>query len=349
MHALVFHGSRDIRYESYADPSLTVDNGVILRVTMASICGSDLHIYHGDHIGETNYGADVEPFCVGHEFIGEVVAVGPQVHRFRVGDHVLAAGGTGCGTCIACVSRTGRCARATAFGLGARLQGGQAELVQVPNADTTLLRIPEGVSDEQAILLTDALATAHFGVGRADVAPGDRVAIVGLGPIGLLGIELAFVRGASEVFAIDPVAQRRDHAARLGATPIAAGPDARAELSERTNGVFVDRVFEASGAKAAAESVPGLVRHGGTASFIGLPQGDTALPMRQLIYKNLTVRAGVAPVPQLWAELIPLLQQGRVKGDGLFSHRLPLSAGTEAYRIFDGREDGVLKILLNVS
>ena len=151
------------------------------------------------------------------------------------------------------------------------------------------------------------------------------------------------------MFAIDPVAQRRDHAARLGATPIAAGPDARALLSELTNGAMVDKVFEASGSKAAVESVPALVRHGGTASFIGLPQGDTALLMKQLIYKNLTIRAGVAPVPQMWAELIPLLQQGRVRADGLFSHHLNLSDGAEGYRIFDGRTDGVLKIMFNVS
>ena len=182
MHALVFHGPRDIRYETYEDPTLTVDNGVILKVTHSSICGSDLHIYHGDAIGQTNYAADVEPFCVGHEFIGEIVAAGSQVYRFAVGDKVLAAGGSGCGSCAACVSRTGRCARATAFGLSTRLQGGQAEFVQVPNADVTLSHIPEGVSDEQAILLTDALATAHFGVGRADIAPGDRVAIVGSRP-----------------------------------------------------------------------------------------------------------------------------------------------------------------------
>lgn len=348
MHALVFHGPRDIRFESYPDPSLTLDNAVILRVTLSSICGSDLHIYHGDAIGSTDYAAGVEPFCVGHEFIGEVVATGTQVHRFRVGDRVLAAGGSGCGTCAACRSRIGHCVKATAFGLSTRLQGGQAEFVQVPNADRTLHAIPDGVSDDQAVLLTDALATAHFGVGRADIAPGDRVAIVGLGPIGLLGVELAFLRGASQVFAIDPVVGRREHAASLGATAVPAGPEARAIVRDRTNGGMVDRVFEASGARGAIDAVPGLLRHGGTASFIGLPQGDSALPMRQLLYKNLTVRAGVAPVTEMWDELIPLLQSGRLRGEGLFSHRLSLADGAEGYRLFDRRDDGVVKILFSV-
>jgi alcohol dehydrogenase len=348
VHALVFHGPRDIRFEHYDDPSLTIDNAVILKVTLCSICGSDLHIFHGDRIGVTDYSAAQAPFCVGHEFIGEVVETGRDVFRFRVGDKVLAAGGTGCGTCDTCRARVGHCRKATAFGLSTDLQGGQAEYVQVPNADLTLHDVPEGVSDEQAVLLTDALATAHFGVSRADIAPGDRVAVVGLGPIGLLGVELALVRGASEVFAIDPVESRRLRAEALGATPVPAGPEARSIVRDLTGGRMVDRVFEASGVRAAVESVPGLLRHGGTASFIGLPQGDPGFSMRQMLYKNLTVRAGLANVTQAWGEVIPLLQKGRVTGADLFSHRLPLSEGAEGYRLFDAREDDVLKILFTV-
>lgn len=347
MKALVFHGARDIRFEDYADPSLRFDHAVILRVTHCSICGSDLHIYHGDKIGKTDYSAGVEPFCVGHEFIGEIVAKGNDVHRFAVGDRVIAAGGSGCGECGACISRVGRCAKSTAFGLSTRLQGGQAEFAQVPNADVTLMKIPEGVSDDQAVLLTDALATAHFGVGRADIAPGSHVAVVGLGPIGLLGIELAFARGAATVFAVDPVETRRRHAASLGA--VALHPDdARDSIREHTKGAGCDSVFEASGARGAIALVPSLARHGATASFIGLPQGDTAVPMRDIIYRNLTVRAGVANVVAQWESLVPLLQSGRVKGDGLFTHRMNLSEGAEGYRMFDAREEGVMKIMFEL-
>jgi len=349
MKALVFHGPRDIRFESYPDPSLTIDNAVLLKVTKSSICGSDLHIYHGDKIGRTDYSAEQPAFCVGHEFIGEIVAAGKDVFRFRVGDRVLAAGGTGCGVCDACRSRMGHCSKANAFGLSTDLQGGQAEFVQVPNADMTLLRIPEGVSDDQAILLTDAMATAHFGIGRADVEPGDAVAVVGLGPIGLLGIELAYARGASTVFAIDPVAGRRAKATALGAVAVDPGVarDVIAQTLGRRSGV--DRVFEASGARSSVELVPTLVRHGGNASFIGLPQGDTGLSLRQVLYRNLTVRAGVASVTEQWSQLVPLLQSGRVRGEGLFSHRLPLSEGAEGYRLFDAREDGVIKVMFDVA
>lgn len=349
MKALVFHGPRDIRYDEHPDPRLRFDHSVVIRVQLSSICGSDLHLYHGDRIGKTDYSAGVERFCVGHEFLGEVVETGPAVHLFSVGDRVLAGGGTGCGRCAACLSRTGRCPVATAFGLSRDLEGGQAEYAEIPNADLSALRVPDGVSDEQAILLTDALATAHFGVGRADIAPGDVVVVSGLGPIGLLGVELAFLRGASLVVAVDPVASRRQHASGLGAVVAAPGDEAKALVREVTAGRGADRVFEASGARASVTAVPGLLGWGGTASFIGLPQGDTALPLRQLMYKNQTMRAGIANVTAAWPQVVPLLQTGRLRGEGLFSHRLPLSDGAEGYRLFDAREEGTSKILFEVT
>ncbi len=348
MKALVFNAPRDIRYEDYDDPELTVDNAVIVKVTKCSICGSDLHIYHGDAIGKVEYGKGLEPFCVGHEFIGEVVEAGPMVFNSSVGDRVFVAGGAGCGHCRACRSGVGGCPATMAFGCSARLQGGQAEFVQVPNADRTIRTIPEFLSDEQALLLTDALATAKFGIDRSDIRPGDTVAVVGLGPIGLLGVELASLSGAAQVIAIDPVAARRDHASRLGATALAPGDDLVASVRQATGGSLVNCCFEASGAAGAITSVPRIMRSGGTASFIGLPQGGTGLDMAQLIYRSLTVRAGVAPVPQLWPSLLPLLESGRLRADGLFTHRMPLSEGAEGYRLFDARDDGVLKILFEL-
>jgi 2-desacetyl-2-hydroxyethyl bacteriochlorophyllide A dehydrogenase len=349
MKALVFNGPRDIRYESFDDPKLEIDNAVILKIEKCSICGSDLHMYHGDHIGSADYGAGVEKFCVGHEFIGEVVEVGSHSHGHKVGDKVLAAGGTGCGTCDLCrTGRAGQCPAATAFGLSHALNGGQAEYVQIPNADQCLMKIPEGVSDEHAILLTDAMATASFGIGNSGVEAGQSIAIVGLGPIGLIGIELALLRGASQVFAIDPVPERRAHAAKLGANALEPGAEAMGKIKDATRG-GVDCVFEASGAKAAVDSVLPMVRAGGTVSFIGLPQPEVALPLALVLYKNITVKAGIAPVPQLWPGLVPLIQQGRLKAQGLFSHNMSMSDGAEAYRMFDAREDGVVKILMDVA
>lgn len=344
----MFNGPKDVRYEDYPDPQLGSNNSVILKVTKCSICGSDLHMYHGENIGDANYAGSVDKFCVGHEFIGEIVETGTAVFNFKIGQRVLAAGGTGCGKCNKCMSGYSReCSHITAFGLSTKLQGGQAEYVNVPNADFTLHAIPEGVSDDQAVLLTDGMATAFFGLNRTNLQPGDTVAVVGLGPIGLIGVELAYILGASRVFAIDPVEARRRQAEQLGATAIA--PDnARQTIKDQTKGFGVKRIFEASGAKAAVALTTAIASRGSTVSFIGLPQPDVTLPLPHLLFKDIQIRAGVASPTREWESLIPLLQGGRLKADGLFSHRMMLSEGQEAYRMFDAREDGVLKIMLDV-
>lgn len=350
MKALVYNGPRDIRFESFKDPELASPNSAIVKVKSCSICGSDLHIYHGDHIGSADYGSDVKKFCVGHEFIGEVVESGPDAHGLKVGDKVLAAGGAGCGKCKHCRSgKSQKCHAVTAFGLSAAMNGGQAEFINVPNADATLMPIPDGISDEQAVLVTDAAATAYFGITNADVQPGGTVVVVGLGPIGLIGVELAFILGASKVFAIDPVEERRARATKLGATSFAPGNEAFAQIKDQTEGRGAHSVFEASGAKSAVDSAVRLVRPNGTLSFIGLPQPDVTLPLMTLLYKNITVRAGVAPVPLFWEHLVPLMQQGRLKTSGLFTHTLNLSEGAEAYELFEGRKDSVVKVMMKVS
>jgi threonine dehydrogenase-like Zn-dependent dehydrogenase len=227
------------------------------------------------------------------------------------------------------------------------MNGGQAEFVNVPMADLILQPIPEGVTVEQSILLTDAMCTAYFGLARTNLVPGDVVAVVGLGPIGLIGVELAFTLGASEVFAIDPVSHRRDHAEALGAAALDPS-EALPVIMEKTRGAGVPRVFEASGSKDAVALAIKIAGRGSTASFVGLPQPDVQLPMLKVLFKDITIRAGVASVIDQWPHLIPLLQHGRLKAEGLFSHTLTLSEGAEAYRMFDRREDNVLKIMMTV-
>lgn len=348
MKALVFNGKRDIRYESFDDPKMERPNGAILKVTSCSICGSDLHMYHGENIGGQDYGGTIEKFCTGHEFIGEVVEVGPDTHTFKVGDKVLSGGGTGCGHCDICrKGRTLECRRLTAFGISPDLQGGQAEYVFVPNADGTLLRC-DGFTDEQALLMTDAMATAQFGINRCDIAPDDIVIISGLGPIGLIAIELAYLQGASVVYAIDPVETRRDHAANLGAIALTPGREASSRLKNDTKGEGADCLFEASGASSAIKAAPKFMRIGGTISMIGLPQPGTAIDMQQILFRNITLRAGVARVQEEWDQLRSLIRSGRLKANGLFTHHYDLSEGAEAYRAFDGREAGVIKMKINV-
>ena len=165
MRGLVYHGPRDVRCDSLPDPTPSDSRGAVLRVERASICGSDLHLYHGAL-------ASPPGFTIGHEFVGEVVEVGSDVRRFQVGDRVLASGVIGCGECSQCLrGRVVRCERAPAqvYGVSPLLPGGQAEAVAVPAADRWLLAIPDGVSVEQAVLLTDILPTGFFGAKNADL------------------------------------------------------------------------------------------------------------------------------------------------------------------------------------
>ena len=348
MKALVFNGEKKIQYESFDDPKIQDDGNVIIQVQRCSICGSDLHMYHGDRIGPHDYSKPMERFCTGHETIGEVVEVGKAVRNHKVGDRILVAGGVGCGECRRC--RMGQFNQCEGRGLGAYgthpgLHGGHAEYLQVYNADLGAAPIPDGVSDEQAILLTDALATGYYGVKTADVQPGDRVAVIGQGPVGLMAAEAAMAVGASRVYAIDPVFERREMAARFGATPLA--PDeAKAQIREDTAGLGVDVVIEAVGVGPTLQQAFSVCRQGGRVSILGILQASTPVPMHYAQMKSIRVHAGVAGVADSWAELIPLVQAGRINGDGVFTHYFSLSEGAEAFRLFDAHEDGVMKVMM---
>lgn len=248
MKALRYFGTRDIRYDDMADPQIEDDRDAIVKMDACSICGSDLHIYHGHGFSEDR------GFCVGHEAVGEVVEIGRGVRQLKVGDKVMMPAAVGCGACRSCLSGDViHCANGAGgcYGLSARLQGVQAEAFRVPAADANAWRIPEGVSGEQALMLTDALATAWFGARNADIKPGSAVAVIGLGPIGLMAVDSAFVMGAGLVYAIDPIAERRAQAEAAGA--IALHPEVALEtIREATQGRKVECVVEAVGADATA-------------------------------------------------------------------------------------------------
>lgn len=345
MKALIFNGPEDIRYQDFQDPQIETEDSVIVKVRKSGICGSDLHIYHGGFINDTD-------FVVGHEFIGEIVEVGENVRGFSPGDQVLSAASIGCTDCPQCkIGRVTRCERGVTrcYGqgsLGGYLQGGQAEKVMVPAAETTLLHMPQGVSDDQAILLTDNLPTAYFGAKNAGIHPGQAVAVIGLGPVGLLSVECAFILGAARVFAIDKVPERLSNALELGAIPL-TGDDIKTQIKEATKGRGVDAVIEAVGADATIIMGLALVRNEGTVSVVGVNMNKSiAFPIAWAQFKNITFRMGVCPVQAYWNELIPLVQSGRIRGKNVVTHHMKLSEGAEAYRIYDERKDGIMKIIL---
>lgn len=343
MKALRYYGARDVRYEAMDDPTPQSERDAIIKVEACSICGSDLHIYHGHGFSEDT------GFCVGHEAVGEVVEVGRGVHRLKVGDKVMLPAAVGCGACRSCLSgnvancefNAGAC-----YGLSARLQGSQAEAVRVPAADMNAVPVPDGVTMEQALMMTDALATAWFGARNADITPGSSVAVIGLGPIGLMAVDSAFVMGAHVVYAIDPIAERRAMAEASGA--IALHPDEALErIKQDTRGNKVDCVVEVVGSDTTVDFALRLVKRRGTVSVIGVQQSRRfAFPLERAFAAGLTFRIGTCSVPEELPALFPLVQSGRLRPEKYVSHRMPLSEGVEAYRLFEAREAGALKMVL---
>ena len=343
MKALTYHGLRDIRHEGMDDPQIENDRDAIVQMTGCSICGSDLHIYHGHGFSE-----DIG-FCVGHEAVGEVVEIGRGVSRVKLGDKVMMPAAVGCAACRSCLAgNVANCefGAGACYGLSARLQGVQSELFRVPAADMNAVPIPDGISEDQALMMTDAMATAWYGARRADIRPGSSVAVIGLGPIGLMAVEAAFVMGAHVVYVIDPIAERRALAAEAGA--IALHPqDALETIREATRGRKLECVIEVVGSDATVDLALRLVARRGTVSVIGVQQSKRyAFPLERAFAAGLTFRAGTCSVPEELPVLFPLVQSGRLKPEKYISHRMPLSDGSEAYRLFEAREAGALKMVL---
>ena len=210
MRSVVVDGPRSIRVENRPDPALLGPDGAIVEVTAAGICGSDLHFYEADF-------PLTEPLTVGHEAVGTVVETGPDVRSVKVGDQVMVSSVTGCGACAGCATRDPvMCYNGFQIFGGGVLAGAQADLLAVPAADFQLLKMPEGITAEQALLLTDNLPTGWAAAQRADIPQGGTVAVIGLGAVGLCALRSALFQGAATVFAVDRVDGRLDRAARWG-------------------------------------------------------------------------------------------------------------------------------------
>ncbi|MDH4561228.1 alcohol dehydrogenase [Pseudomonas sp. BN414] len=344
MKALVYAGPRKITYTDMPDPIIEEDRDVIVQVSACSICGSDLHIYAGESFTGESGG-----FCVGHEAVGEVVAVGSGVRHRKVGDRVMLPAAVGCGECRKCLAGDVlQCLnfRQQCYGLGSALQGCQAQLVRVPVGDLNSSIIPDGLSDEQALMLTDSMATAWYGCRNAAIRPGADVAIVGLGPIGLMAIEGAFAMGAARVFAIDPVKERRAWAQSLGA--IALEPLTAAEvIRDATAGQMLDCVVEAAGTTPALTNALKLAGREKNVSVIGVNLSPNfPFPLGEVLLRGVNLAIGTCSVPRYWPELIPLVREGRLNPHRFITHRAPLAEGAAIYTAFAERQEGILKAVL---
>ncbi|MEU6125231.1 alcohol dehydrogenase family protein [Streptomyces sp. NPDC047123] len=337
MKALQWQGPRRVTLTAdLPTPRVESPRDAVVRVVRSAICGTDLHPYRGEIDG-------FPPGTVtGHEFTGVVEEVGPEVRGVTPGDRVVASDIIACGRCGACARGWHyQCAHVGLFGyatvVGERAYaGGHAEYVRVPFADTVLFPIPDDVDDERALFVGDVLATGYACAVGAEVRPGDTVAVVGCGPVGLLAVEAAWALGAARVLAVDPLESRRKLAAERGAHPVPASPDVPAHIAELTDGRGADAVLEAVGTDAALLSALHVVRPRGAVCAVGAHAADAMpMPTRLAFAKEITLRFAVGDPISDFEPLMNLVRGGRVDPTFLVSHRLPLSEAAEGFRLFD--------------
>ncbi|HYM81267.1 MAG TPA: alcohol dehydrogenase catalytic domain-containing protein [Candidatus Limnocylindria bacterium] len=348
MKALTYHGPGMVRCEQVPDPKLRDTEDAIVEVELAAICGSDLHVYRGRETG-LDHGT-----VMGHEFVGRIVAVGSQVRDLSPGDRVVSPFTTSCGRCFQCRSGlTARCPDGELFGWvqdGAGLRGAQAERVRVPLANGTLFRLPPDLPAEHGLLLADVLATGCHGVSLAESTAAKVGVIVGCGPIGLMAAAVACDLGGSRWFAIDAVPERLAMAERFGATPLQLGrDDVHAAVRVASEGRGADAAVEAVGSAEAGKLAFELLRPGGTMSIVGVNHDDRfPFSPAEAYDKNLVVRVGRCPVRALMPRLLPLVERRGAELAAIFTHRVSLDDGPEAYAMFDQRRDGCIKVALSL-
>ena len=342
MRAVTFQAPGVVSVEERPDPELVDPQDAVVRIEATGVCGSDLHIYHGR--------VQVEPgFTIGHEYVGTVLAVGGGVTRVSVGDRVLGCFQTACGTCYFC--RRGdyhRCLHSRTFGHGATLgslQGTQAEMALVPQADLVLRRVPEGMSAEVALFAGDVMGTGFHAVDASGLRPGDVAAVLGLGPVGLCAVQAARACGASKVFAIDAVPERLEVARSFGAEPLhLTEDDVRGAVRAATEDRGVDVCIDAVGDPKVLESAIRLTRACGAIQCVGVYAERAEVHMGLLWLKSLTLRGGQANVIGQVDRVLAMMSAGVLDPSALVTHHMPLEQAPEAYAIYDRRE--ALKIVL---
>ena len=348
MKALLFHAPGDVRLETVPDPDIRSDSDAILRIERTAVCGSDLHIFRGREVG-LDAGT-----VMGHEFAGEVVDVGRGVNAFRCGERVVGAFTSSCGACFYCRrGLTSRCERGELFGWvqeGRGLHGAQAELLRVPMADATLVRVPDGAPAESALFAGDVLSTGLCCVDRAEPKKGDVLVVLGCGPIGLCAVLGAVASPAARVFAVDSLTERLELAGRFGAEPLSLADDGalRAAVQEATAGRGADAVLEAVGSQAAVRLGVDLMRPGGVLASVGVHTESTfSFSPIEAYDKSLTLRAGRCPARAYMdraLEWIARDEEGAL--EAIVSHRLPLADAARGYALFDEHLDGCTKVVL---
>jgi alcohol dehydrogenase len=344
MKALVYHGPGQRGWDTVDDPTIIDQSDIVVRIDTSTICGSDLHILKGD-VPETTPGT-----VLGHEAVATVQEIGASVSTVAVGDRVLLSCISSCGRCRFCKeSRYGQCLGGGGWIFGHTINGLQAEYARVPFADTSVYAVPEGLSDEQVLFLSDILPTAYeVGVLNGKVAPGDVVAVVGAGPIGLAAILTASLYTPGRIVAIDLADGRLESARHFGAdvTINNGREDALAQIMELTDGLGADVAFEAVGVPDTFELATDLIRPGGRVANIGVHGHSATLHLEKLWTRDVTITTGLVDTRTI-PQLMKLVASGRLDPTVFATHHVSLADTMSAYDTFaDAANTGALKVVL---
>ncbi|PXA71856.1 zinc-dependent alcohol dehydrogenase family protein [Cryobacterium arcticum] len=347
MRATVIYGERDIRLDEVPNPVLSTGGDAIVRVVAACVCGSDLWPYRG--VTPTK-----EPHRIGHEFVGIVDEIGPDVTTIKVGDFVIAPFYDCDNTCVNCVNGVSTsCLNGGWWGsndqLGGFADGAQGERVRVPHADGSLVATPVQPTDDQVpglLTLADVMGTGHHAAVSAGVTPGSTVVVVGDGAVGLCAIIAAKRLGASRIVAMSRHADRQAVAREFGATDIVEerGDAGVERIHEMFDGVGADFVLECVGTQESMDQAIRSARPGGMVGYVGVPNGGAELPIKALFGRNVGVNGGVASVRAYVEELLPEVLSGAINPGRVFDLQLPLTEVAEAYAAMDQRR--AIKVLL---
>ena len=342
MRAVTFQAPGEVRLSEVPEPEISDSRDAIVRVEASGICGSDLHIYHGR--------VKIEPgFTIGHEYVGTVLESGEDVSAVSPGDRVLGCFQTACGRCFFC--RRGwfhKCDHSRTFGHGATLgslPGTQAERALVPNADLVLRRLPQGMDDDVALFAGDVMGTAYHAIVESGLRPGEVVAVLGLGPVGLCAVQAARAAGAAHVLAVDSVPARLEMARSFGAQPVhLSEDDPRSAAQDASEGRGVDVCIDAVGDPRALELALRLTRKCGTVQAIGVYAERCEVHMGLLWIKALRLYAGPANVLGHVDSVLAMMASGVLDPRPLVTHHMNLEQAPEAYALYDRRE--ALKVVL---
>src|SRR3984893_15667634 len=344
MKALVYHGPGQRSWDTVANPTIQSPTDAIVRIDTATICGTDLHILKGDVPA-------VKPGTIlGHEAVGTIVETGAAVTNFQIGDHVLISCITSCGSCRFCKeARYGQCTGGGGWIFGHLINGLQAEYARVPFADNSLYKVPSGLTDEQVLFLSDILPTSfEVGVQNGRVRPGDVVAIVGAGPIGLAAVMTAKLYTPAHIVVIDLDDGRLAKAKEFGAdvTLNNGREDAVKVVFELTGGLGADVAVGAVGIPPTFELAAELIRAGGTLANVGVHGKPAALHLEKLWIKDVTITTGLVDTRTI-PQLLSLIEGGRLDPTVLATHGFSMHKAMEAYDVFaDAAKTHALKVVL---